>query len=107
MKGFTEQHEVILLRHASLYESLVTAGFMRNIENSIFDELIGVYHETIGMHHFSNWCSSCVVDMVNQLYKNYYEWKKGQSEPDEPVINEPVDMEQKTTNPSNYKRKRR
>jgi|SRR3954469_4146167 len=100
MKGFTQEHEEVLAKHASLYESLTTAGFMRNIEQPIFIELQKVYHEALYVQHFSSWCPSCIADMVSQLYRSYHAWKDKQ-----PPASEPIDLEKKTTTPSPLKKR--
>lgn len=72
--GFTSEHEAILKEHAFLYESLNTAGFMRNIDPPVFQALQKIYNEAVQVEHFTHWCSACVAEMVGRLYQEYYKW---------------------------------
>jgi hypothetical protein len=75
MGKFTAEHEVVLKEHAFLYESLTTAGFIRNIDPPVFQSLQKVYNEAIHVEHFSSWCNACVAEMVGRLYTVYNQWK--------------------------------
>lgn len=85
MKGFTSLHEQILEEHAFHYESLKTAGFMRNIDRQVFEKLQTVYREAVGPEMFTHWCGECVSEMVYRLYTAFNEWKESHSSPVEPV----------------------
>lgn len=76
--NLTEQHIEILERHKHYWDSLNVAGFMRNLDRSVFDELQTVHNEALTITHFSAWCGECVADMVRIIYVNYEKWKEQQ-----------------------------
>lgn len=74
--NFTEQHIEVLERHKHYWESLKVAGFMRNLDKPVFDELQDVHNGALSVTHYSHWCGECVADMVRLIYVNYEKWQE-------------------------------
>lgn len=74
MAKFTTEHQEILELHKGHFISLRDAGFMRNIDTSVFNQLLGIYHQAIAVDFFNSWCQACVADMVYRLYTSYNAW---------------------------------
>jgi hypothetical protein len=75
---FTEEHIEVIERHKGHWETLRTAGFMRNVDRPVFDELQNVHNEVLGPVQYTHWCPSCVADLVRILYTNYEKWQSTQ-----------------------------
>ncbi|MBV7534065.1 hypothetical protein [Chitinophaga sp. sic0106] len=69
--NFTEDHIKILEQHKGHWITLRDAGFIQNLDRTVFDQLQQVHNEAIGVEHFSHWCGSCVAEMVGKVYKAY------------------------------------
>ena len=69
--SFTPEHIEILEKHREHWDTLTGAGYMRNLDNPVKQELQRVFNEAVGPQRFTLWCNDCVVDMVRLLYTNY------------------------------------
>ena len=81
---FTEEHVEVLERYKEHWETLRTAGFMRNVDRPVFDDLQNVHNEALGPVQYTHWCPSCVADLVRILYTNYEKWQANQETTAEP-----------------------
>jgi len=76
---FTDTHVIVLERHREHWGTLKKAGYMKNLDRSVFDELVKVYHEAIANVSFTHWCGACVAGMVRGLYTAYERWQEAGS----------------------------
>ncbi|WP_212005762.1 hypothetical protein [Chitinophaga sp. HK235] len=66
--SFTEEHIEYLDQHRGHYDTLVTAGYMKNLDEPVKRRMQEIYWEAVGSTRFTLWCNDCVADMVRQLY---------------------------------------
>lgn len=81
--NFTQEHQAILELHREHWDTLQTAGYMRNIDRPVFDKLQRVFNEAIAPTKFTHWCGACVAEMVRLLYMNF-DSQQPKPEPDVP-----------------------
>ncbi len=59
----------ILDNHNQHWHTLRDAGFIKNLNKSVVEELEKVYNEEVDVNFKVNkWCMSCVSEMIQRLY---------------------------------------
>jgi hypothetical protein len=62
-------NKTILDNHSQHWHTLRDAGFIKNLNKSVVEELEKVYNEEVDINFKVNkWCMSCVSEMIQRLY---------------------------------------
>jgi hypothetical protein len=62
-------NKTILDNHNQHWHTLRDAGFIKNLNRSVVEELEKVYNEEVDANFKVNkWCMSCVSEMIERLY---------------------------------------
>jgi hypothetical protein len=69
--NFTAEHKKIIKKNRPYYNGLLSSGTVRNISSVIVDEFQRVYTEAIGGKKFPTYCSACVLELIELVYRNY------------------------------------
>lgn len=63
-------NKAILNKYKEHWHTLRDAGFIKNLNKEIVEEIESVYKSEVDANFFVNkWCMSCVAEMINALYQ--------------------------------------
>ena len=77
--NFNPEHIRILEKNKSYYQSLQDNGTVSRLSSVIISEFQQVYKEAINDLTFHIWCKSCVVELIELCYINYYKFLENEA----------------------------
>lgn len=71
---FTAEHIRIIEKNKGYYDQLVANGTVPRLSSVIIDEFILVHKEAISGQRFPLWCRSCMIELIESIYKHYAQY---------------------------------
>lgn len=92
---FNDVHKQILDKNRPYYTTLQSNGTLNKCSSVIIDEFVSVYKEAISNRKISLWCPACIIELIEDCYKNYDKFLANEGKIDPPAGQKPTRQQSK------------